>query len=51
MLHSAIYSTFNGFFLFAGGEKTKKKLQRGGGAAGAAGPGGEGTGMLEAVRR
>ena len=50
-MHSAIYSTLKGFFLFTGRKKTKKKMQRGGGAAGASGPGGEGAGMLEAVRR
>ena len=34
VLHSAIYSTYNGFLGFGGEEKTKKKLRRGGGAAG-----------------
>ena len=38
VLHSAIYSTLNGFLGFGGGEKTKKRC---GGAAGRRGDGGE----------
>ena len=38
LLHSTIYSTLNGFFVFVGGEKTKKRC---GGAAGRRGDGGE----------
>ena len=51
MQHGVIYGTFNGFFFFTGGEKTKKRCGGEAGGRGAAGPGGEGAGMLEAVRR
>ena len=40
LLHSAIYSTLNGFFGFGGGEKTKKSCSVEAGGRGAAGPGG-----------
>ena len=51
VLHSAIYSTLNGFFLFTEAEKTKKRGSGEAGRRGAAGPGGEGAGMTAAGRR